>query len=379
MRVSVLQENLAKGLGIISRAVGSRPTMPVLNNVLLATEEDRLKLSATNLEMGITTWIGAKVEEAGAVTVPARIFVDLINTFPPERVDMELDERSLTLNLRCNANTANLKGIDAAEFPAVPQVDSDSGIAVPASAFREMVEQAAFAAAKEDNRPTLTGVLTKFEGSTFTMAAADGYRLAVRTAQLDSPVSQPMSLIIPARTLTEVGRIIGDDDERVYISIPPGRSQVMFHLNNGDIVSQLIDGKFPDYEQIIPKAHNTTTQVYTGEFLRACRRAEIFAREAANTARIRIEPSDKANAVGQIHVMAQSQEKGDNEGIIEASVDGPGLEVSFNVRYLLEVLGVISEDQIVIETNGAASPGVIKPLGRQDFTYVVMPMSVAPR
>lgn len=376
MRVSVLQENLAKGLGIATRAVGSRPSMPVLGNVLLAAEDTRLKLSATNLELGITTWIGAKVEGEGAITVPARTFADLVNTLSPERVDLELDERTHTLNMRCNATTANIKGIDASEFPVVPEAEAETGIAVPAETFREMIEQVVFAAAKEDNRPILTGILVNIEKNTFTMVGADGYRLALRTAQLERPVDSPLSLIIPARTLGELSRIIGENDTNVYMSIPPGRSQVMFHLENADIVSQLIDGKFPPYEQIIPKAHNTTTQVYTGEFLRACKRSEIFARDAANTTRVRITPGESNLVPGQMHVIAQSQEKGDNEGVLEASVDGPGLEVSFNVRYLIDVLSVIKEDQVVLETNGASSPGVIKPLGRDDFVYVVMPMSV---
>jgi DNA polymerase-3 subunit beta len=377
MRVSVLQENLAKGLSIVTRAVGSRPSLPVLGNVLLASEESRLKLSATNLELGITTWIGAKVESDGAITIPARTFFDLVNTLAPERVDMELDARTHTLNMRCNATTANIKGIDASEFPVVPEAEADSGIAVPADTFRQMIDQVVFAAAKEDNRPILTGILAKFDGTTLTMAAADGYRLAVRTATLESPVSQPISLIIPARTLAELSRIITENDTTVYISIPPGRSQVMFHLESVDIVSQLIDGKFPDYEQIIPKQHNTTTQVYTSDFLFACKRSEIFARDAANTTRVRITPGESNTVPGQMHVMAQSQEKGDNEGVLDAAVDGPGLEISFNVRYLIDALSAIAEDQIVLETNGSSSPGVVKPAGRQDTVYVVMPMSVA--
>jgi DNA polymerase-3 subunit beta len=377
MRVSVLQENLAKGLSIVNRAVGSRPSLPVLGNVLLASEESRLKLSATNLELGITTWIGAKVESEGAITIPARTFLDLVNTLSPERVDMELDARTHTLNMRCNATTANIKGIDASEFPVVPEAEADSGITVPADTFRQMIDQVVFAAAKEDNRPILTGILAKFDGATLTMAAADGYRLAVRTATLESPAPQPISLIIPARTLSELSRIIGENDTSVYISIPPGRSQVMFHLESVDMVSQLIDGKFPDYEQIIPKVHNTTTQIYTSDLLFACKRSEIFARDAANTTRVRITPGESNTVPGQMHVMAQSQEKGDNEGVLDAAVDGPGLEISFNVRYLIDALSVIAEDQIVLETNGSSSPGVIKPAGRQDTVYVVMPMSVA--
>src|SRR5258708_19337448 len=201
MRVSVLQENLAKGLSIVNRAITTRPSLPVLGNVLISTEESRLKLSATNLELGITTNIGAKVEEEGSITIPARIFLDLINTLPPERVDMELDTKTNTLSVRCGSGATNVKGIDASEFPAVPESEADTGMAVPAAIFRDMIDQVVFSAAKEDNRPILTGILAKFEDSTFTMAAADGYRLAVRTTELDSPVGPPATLIIPARAI----------------------------------------------------------------------------------------------------------------------------------------------------------------------------------
>ena len=376
MRVSVLQENLAKGLSIVNRAIGSRPTLPVLSNVLLTTEDTRLKLAATNLELGITTWIGAKVEEEGSITLPARTILDLVNTLSPERVDMELDERTNTVNVKCGSTKANIKGIDATEFPAVPSTEAEAGIAIPAEAFQDMIKHVVFAAATEDNRPILTGILVKLEGNTFTMAAADGYRLAVRVTELETAVPEPMSLIVPAKTLAELSRIIGGSDANVYISIPPGRSQVMFHWDSVDVVSQLIEGKFPDYEQIIPKSHSTTIQIYTGEFLRACKRAEIFARDAANTTRVRVAPGESNLVPGQLYVTAQSQEKGDNEGLLDASVDGPGLEVSFNVRYLIDVLTVIDEDQVVMETNGSSSPGVFKPMGRKDFIYVVMPMSV---
>ncbi len=376
MRVSVLQENLARGLSIVNRAIGSRPTLPVLANVLISTEDTRLKLAATNLELGITTWIGAKVEEEGSITLPARTILDLVNTLSPERVDMELDERTNTLNVKCGSTKANIKGIDANEFPAVPSSEAETGIAIPAEAFQDMIKHVVFAAATEDNRPILTGILVKLEGNTFTMAAADGYRLAVRVTELETAVPEAMSLIVPAKTLAELSRIIGGSDANVYISIPPGRSQVMFHWDSVDVVSQLIEGKFPDYEQIIPKSHTTSIQIYTGEFLRACKRAEIFARDAANTSRVRVTPGESNLVPGQLYVTAQSQEKGDNEGLLDASVDGPGIEVSFNVRYLIDVLTVIDEDQVVMETNGSSSPGVFMPIGRKDFIYVVMPMSV---
>jgi DNA polymerase III subunit beta len=374
MRVSVLQENLHKGLSIVNRAVPSKPSLPILSNVLMQSDGQRLKLSATNLELGITAWIGAKVEEDGATTVPARIFLDLVSNLSPDRVSLDLNTRTQTLNLRCGGNTGNIKCVDAAEFPLVPEADETKGVSVPANVFKEMVGHVDFAAAKEDNRPVLTGILTRFEEDVLTMASADGYRLAVRTTVLDTPVAQDHQIIIPSRALTEVAKIISDEDNDVLISLPEGRNQVMFHLKNVDIVSSLIEGAFPDYEAIIPRSHVTTTQVYTSELLNACKRSEVFAKDAAYAAKIIINPSD--TGLGRILVMAKSQEKGDNEGIVDASVEGEEIEISFNIRYMIEVLNAIKEDQVILQTSGAGAPGLLQPVGRDDFIHVIMPMSV---
>jgi DNA polymerase-3 subunit beta len=374
MRVSVLQDKLAKGLSIANRAVSSRPSMPVLGNVLLSTEEGRLSISANNLELGITARIGANVEAEGAITVPARTLLDLVNTLPPERVDLEVDPSTTTLTLRCNATVTNIKGIPATEFPAVVTDDDDVGIEVGAPVLESMIEQVAFAAAKEDNRPILMGVLVRFEDTRFTMIAADGFRMALRSTPLETAVSQPLSLIVPARTLSELGRIIAGDEGKVLISVSPNRSQVMFHLESADVVSQLIDGRFPDVEGLIPKSSATATTVQTLDLLLACRRSEIFARESNYTMRLRIEPGD--GETGQVVVTAQAQERGDNEASLEALVRGGGLEISFNVRYLIDVLNVMDAEQVVIETNTVSQPGLIKPVGRDDFLYVVMPMSM---
>lgn len=377
MRVSVLQENLSKGLGIVGRAVQSRPTLPILANVMIATEEARLRLSATNLELGITCWIGAKVDTMGQVTIPARTLQELISTLPPERVDMDLDPRSLTLHLDCAGKTANIKGMEAAEFPLMPEFDADRALSIPAQAFKEMIEQVVFAAAKEDNRPILTGILARFDNDTFTLAAADGYRLAVRTTELDLGVGsravEPM--IVPARTLQELSRIITDEDEEVLIAFPDARGQVMFSLGSVVLISQLIEGKFPDYEAIIPRRYETTTLLYTKELLAACRSSEVFAKDSANTARVVIEPSEVNTLPGRVLVAGRSQEKGDAEAPVDASIDGQGMEIAFNIRYLIDVLSVIREEQVVLETSGPTAPGVVRPAGRDDFIHVIMPMS----
>jgi DNA polymerase-3 subunit beta len=374
MRVSVLQENLYKGLSIVNRAVPSRPTLPVLSNVLMTTEGQRLKLSATNLELGITCWIGAKVEEEGATTAPSRTLLDLVSNLSPERVDLNLNTRTNTMNLKCGSTTANIKCVDASEFPLVPEADATRGVAIPADVFKEMVGHVDFAAAKDDNRPVLTGILTRFEEDVVTMASADGFRLSIRHAALETPVNETTQIIIPARTLSEISRIIGDNDKEVLITLPEGRNQVMFHLSDVDVVSSLIEGNFPDFENIIPRKHSTTTQVYTDELLRACKRSEVFAKDSANAARLVVQPAD--SGPGGVVIKATSQEKGDNEGLVDASIDGNEVEISFNIRYLIEVLGAIKEDQVILEMNGAGAPGVVRPVGRDDFIHVIMPMSV---
>ncbi|NLX08406.1 MAG: DNA polymerase III subunit beta [Chloroflexi bacterium] len=381
MRVSVLQENLYKALSVVSRAIQSRPTLPILANVLLSTEDARLQLAATNLELGISYWIGAKVEEGGSITVPARTLYELVSTLPPERIDLDLDPRTLTLHLSCGGKTANIKGMDANEYPLLPQFDAERAIGVPGPVFKEMIEQVVFSAAKEDNRPVLAGVLARFEGDVLTLAAADGYRLSVRTTELEFTVGdqEPEPMIIPARTLNELSRIISDQDEEVLISLPDGRGQVMFSLTSALVVSQLIEGKFPDYEAIIPRQSQTIVRVRTNDLLAACRSSEVFAKDSSNTARILIEPSGSHNTPGQVTVAGRSQEKGDARAPVEADIEGNSVEVSFNIRYLIDVLNVIREDQVMLETSGPTAPGVVRPADRDDFIHVIMPMSTTGR
>lgn len=378
MRVSCLQENLAKGLGIVGRAVAARSTLPVLGNILLATDNGRLKLSATNLEIGITCWIGAKVEEDGATTVPARTFVDLVNALPQDRIDMELAIKTQTLNVKCGRFANNIKGVDAQEFPIVPTPDEDHSIHVAPDVLHKMIEQVVFAAAADEARPILTGVLAKFSGKTLTLAAADGFRLSVRTAQLEDGADETLEVIIPARALAELGRIIGDETAPISITVTPQRSQILFHLTNIELVSQLIDGKFPDYNAIVPKSTATKTVIDTGLLLKACKAANVFAREAANIAKVNIRPGDELTP-GHITMGATSAETGDNAGELDATVTGLPIEIAFNVKYLIDVLNVVGTDRVSLETLNPSAPGLIRPIGDDTFTHVIMPMHVGGR
>jgi len=373
MKVSCLQENLARGLSLVARAVATRSTLPVLGNVLLATDHGRLRLSATNLELGISCWIGAKVDEDGAITVPARTFVDLVNTLPNDTVSMDLAVRTLTLNVRCGAFNNDIKCIDAQEFPPFPSVEADSGLTLNAEDFRQMISQVVLAASTDDARPVLTGVLIEITGSTMTLAAADGFRLSVRSAQLGEKAPGTTRAIIPARALAELGRILSDGEETVTMTLPPNRGQVIFRSKNVELVSQLIDGTFPDYRSIIPTSYTTRSVMSTSALLKACKAADIFAREAAHSARLHIAPGTQLEP-GKVEISATAAETGSNETVVDATVDGGAIDIAFNVRFLVEVLNVIDTPNVALETSSTSSPGVIKPVGREDFLHVVMPM-----
>ncbi len=377
MKVTVLQENLARGLSVVSRAVSARSTLPVLANILIATDEGRLRLSATNLELGITCWIGAKIEEEGSTTVPARTFSDLVGTFSEKNVDMNLNVRTQSLNLRCGPSVTDLKCIDAQEFPPMPVAESSQGLQINVADFREMIHQVVFAASMDDARPILTGVLVNVSDQNVVMAAADGFRLSVRKAILSSPVQRTIRAVIPASALKELARIASDGDQTVSMILPPGRGQVVFRLRDAELVSQLIEGNFPDYEQIIPSKWNTRAILSTQMFLKACKQAEIFAREGSLIARIEINPGGDLKT-GTVEISGQSEETGFNQNVVDASIEGGPLLIAFNVRYLREVLDVIHTPNVVLETLTPTSPGVIRPVSapetQDEFVHVIMPM-----
>lgn len=374
MKAIVLQENLARGLNIVSRAVSPRSTLPVLANVLLATDEGRLRLSATNLEMGITCWIGARIEEEGSTTVPARTFSDLVNTLTGEQVALTLDVNTQTLNVRCGASNTDIKCIDAQEFPPLPALELDGAIRINVADFKEMVHQVAFAASTDEARPVLQGVLIQVDGEQITLAAADGFRLSVRKANLSQPAAQSVSVIVPARALNELARIIADGENELLMLVPKGRGQVIFRCGDVELVSQIIEGTYPDYQSIIPRSYQTRTLVSTAALLKACKQAEIFAREGINEARLNIKPASDPSLPGEVEVTAFSEETGKSETVLEAAVEGKGLLIAFNVKFLREALEVIKTPNVALEMNTSQTPGVIRPVGGDDFVHVIMPM-----
>ena len=374
MKLSCLQENLNRGLGIVGRAVATRTTLPITNNVLLATDESRLKLVATNLEMAISYWTGAKVEEEGTVTVPARLLTEFVNSLPNDKIDISLTPKSKTLNLKCARFEARISGIDAKDFPPIPKVDDGVTTRIEVAALRQAISQVAFAAATEESRPVLTGVDAQFDKDILTLAAADGFRLAVYKVKLAAPVTAKTEVIIPARTLAELNRLIGENDETVDITVNSTKGQILFKLKDVELVSQLIQGSFPQYGQLIPSSHTTKVTVDVAEFLRATKTASIFARDGSGIVRLMVAPGTGKS--GELAISARSEEIGDDEGKIDAVVEGAEAKIAFNGKYLTDVLGVLKESQVALETTSPSSPGVLRPVGSDNYVHVVMPMFV---
>ena len=372
MKVSVQQQHLSHGLGLVSRAVSPRSTLPVLANILVATDEGRLRLSATNLELGISSWIPAQIGEDGAITVPARTFVDLVSALPNDLVHLALNTRTQTLTVTCGANITDIKGIDAQEFPPMPVPDLADGGTINASDFKEMIQQVVFAASNDDARPVLQGVLMTIAENQVTLAATDGFRISVRKAFLANPVRQSVTVIIPGRALSELARIAADGDQTLTMNIPAGRGQVVFRLKDAELVSQLIDGNFPDYKAIIPRSSKTHTILSVPGFLKACKQAEIIAREGNNVVRMNILP--QGDQPGVIEISAQSEETGTSDVKVDANIDGPALLIAFNVKYLREVLDVLKTPSVALETNQNNTPATLRPIGDDDFVHVIMPM-----
>jgi DNA polymerase III subunit beta len=373
MKLNVSQQQFAHGLGIVSRAVSSRSTLPVLSNILLATDDGRLRLSATNLELGITTWIGAQVEDEGSITVPARTIVDLITALPNTTVQISLDSTTQTLNVVSGTSNTDIKCIDAQEFPPIPSPDLSSGIQLSVSDFKESIQQVGFSASSDEARPILTGVLITMEGNELTMVATDGFRISVKKSILSQPASSNISVTIPARALGELARAAVNVDETITMVLPPSRGQVIFHLKDVEVVSQLIEGNFPDYRAIIPHTFKTRTVLPTETLLKACKQAEIIAREGTNVARVSINPTNDTQP-GTLELSATAEQTGSSEVAVDASVDGTPLLIAFNVRYLREVLEVIKSPNVSLETNAANTPAMIKMVGDDRFLHVIMPM-----
>jgi len=376
VKITCKQQDLSRGLSIVSHAVSSRSTLPILANILVSTDQGRLKLSATNLEIGINCLIDAEIVEDGSTTVPAKTFTDLINSLRPGQVELNVADESNDVNVKSTGSNANIKGMDPSEFPLIPSAEGDEEpIILDAGMLKDMISQVVFAAADDDSRPVLTGVLVEVANEQVSFAAADAFRLALRLAPLAGHTASHNSILIPARTLSELARILPSDGA-VQMVVTPNRSQVLFHTEHIDLVSRLIEGTFPNIKAAIPKEHTTRAVVETKEFAAAVKTVAPFARDSSNITRIKITGGGEQEAgAGSLTLEATAEDVGNNVTTINAAVDGPDQEIIFNVKYLGDVLAILDTPEVALEVTSRARPGVVKPVSAAEYTYVIMPMS----
>ncbi|MEJ7900969.1 MAG: DNA polymerase III subunit beta [Thermomicrobiales bacterium] len=380
MKVSCLQENLQRALARVSRAVATKSALPALSNVLLASDDGRLRIAATNLEIGVTSWVGASVEAEGRITVDARLLSDFVNTLPNAPLTLEVEPGKMLLQVTSGRDKAGINGLDAEDFPVIPllgELETFSATIDP-QRLREMIGQVEFAAASDDSRPVLAGVLARLEGQSLTLATADGFRLAVRQGDLTEPVAERLEVIVPARGMRELARLIGDHDEPLRIAITPNKSQLLVRVGETEFLSRLVDGTFPDFQQIVPREFATRIEMGRDAFLNAVRRASYFARDNNDVVKLQVHAGDEDVMPGTVEISASAAERGSSQSFVDASISGPETQIAFNARYLVDVLGVVRNGQVMIGMNGSKLAGVLRAVGDDEYTHVIMPMVIGP-
>jgi DNA polymerase-3 subunit beta len=364
MKLTISQATLSRALTTVAKAAPSKSTLPVLSNILIDAN-GRLMFSATNLEMGITIWTDAKISEPGTTTVPARTMAELVGTLTGD-LEMTFNPKKQALTI----GPATVKCIDADEFPPVfnPETTEPAAI-VPGPLLAEMIEQVAFAASTDQSRPILQGIHVTLQGSAIKLATADGFRMAVRKAEIETSVKKAQSFTVPVKCMIELARMV-NPAEPVKIILPPGRGQAIFSQDNLQVVSQLIDGTYPDVDQLIPKSGKTTATIPTTALHRAAKQVDIFAREGSGLMKMALDPAGKLQCTGE------SQETGHAIPEIDAQVEGEALTIGVNVEFLIQFLNVVKAPQVKIQMNTSTGPMLFTAPGMDGYSVTVMPMHI---
>ncbi len=365
MKFSVLQQDLLPVISSVSRASGIHSTLPVLENILISAAGNKLKVAATNLEIGVIKYLPAEVTEAGEVTIPAKTLVELISGLKPTKVSFEGNETSITVT--CDKFKASINGIPSTEFPVIPLSEGES-----VSFKKEVLQlssQILFASAVDEGRPTLTGILTQTNGDNLDFVATDGFRLAHRQVKMeDSKVK--FKSIIPRRTYEEVLRLIAEEEvDQVKISVSENQNQIIFDFGSSLVSSRLIEGSFPAWEKIIPTQTVARAIVDKEELLKDIKLASVFAKNEGNVIVMKITP-------GKLQLSSSAKEIGSQENELEGEIEGSDLQIAFNAKFLQDAISASSANQLSIEFSGPLSPALIKPIGQEGLQYIVMPVKL---
>ena len=378
MKLTCTRENLYQGLSIVSRISTKNVNLPILNNVLLQADEKGLTLSSTNLELAISCQIRSKVDQEGDYTVPSKLFFDYVNLLPNERVEMDLVDAALRVS--CGSSKTKLKGIPSSELPPIPPAQGNQTYSISVSEFQKALSEVLFAAATNESRPELAGVYLAFHhpgtgGGTLVLAATDSYRLAECISTVSSGSNEPKEVIVPQRTLAEVNRILSvfkdDVDASPTVEINVSDAQIVFRYGTVEVTSRVIEGKYPNYRQIIPTSTKTQAVINRAEFVQAIKTASLFSRQGLFDVRLMLSSTD-----GSVKLLATDSARGENEEEISAEITGDDNVITLNYRYLLDGVNAMKSEKIQLEVTDGASPCLLKAVGMPDerYQYVVMPI-----
>ena len=365
MKATCARKDLFHGVQTVSRAIAGRSAWPILNNVLVRSEEGHLRLTAFDLELGIECTVPAVIAEEGSLTVPARLIAEVLSTLPEADVHISVDEQN-AVNVKCDKSDYTLLGLPAEEFRTLPEIPDTRSFEITQVALRDMIRQTIFAVSPDESRAILTGILLILEKDELKLVATDTHRLAIRTSTVAKAAGE-ITCIVPRRALDELSRLLEDEDKPVTVSIAD--SQIKFIVDGITIISRLIEGQFPNYERVIPTECEKKLTIPADDLLARVRRVSIVARENANRIIVRTEGDN-------LIMTAESGDVGKAYEELEIVKEGEDIEIAFNAKYLLEFLSVVGSEGIFIELTGALNPGAVKPVGKDDYLYVLMPMQI---
>jgi len=371
MKVSILQQDLAPALSAVSRSCGVRSQLPVLGNILISATNGMLKLSATNLEVGIIKSIKAEIDEEGEVTVPAKTLVEVIGNLSGEKIEFVASADQIKITTPSFSSTLN--GIPASEFPSIP-LSGQSSIIVDAKVLLKSLPQVIFSAAVDEGRPILTGILTEINDNKLQLVATDGYRLAHKVVTLgNNPTKDPVNFraLVPRRTFEEVVRIIGEDNAlEVEISTSDDGNQLIFSFGQTQLSSRLIEGQYPAWEKIVPTELKATIVIDRSEILKAVKLASVFARSESNVVKIQ-------NLSNKLILSSEAKELGSQKKELEVKSEGEDVEIAFNTKFLQDALSAILTNQVELKLSGSLSAAILKPIGEDGIEYIIMPVNLS--
>lgn len=361
MKLQVTQENLNRALNAVARVANSRGTLPILANVLIKTSNNRLSISATNLDIAITNFIGAKVGEEGSITVPARLMQDFVSSLPGGVIELDLKETKLHVSTQQYKSVVN--GILADDFPVMPAISTGKSWKINGQIFKKALQQVVFSASNDETRPVLTGVLLQTKTGNLYMAATDSYRLAEKKLGSNK---EDVELLIPASALQDLLRVLGDVDEEINVTYD--EQQVLFQVGDVELVTRLVDGKYPDYKKLIPEKFETKATLKKADLVNVTKVSSLFARESAGSVTIEVSEESK-----QLSIRSVASQLGENTATADAKVSGSG-SITINSRYLLDALNAISSDEISFGFNGKLEPTLLSDPSNSDYKHIIMPL-----